>query len=165
MKASTVLLTVGLLTFGACSSDDEAKDLSVEIATTADFDAEVYTFEASGESVDEGLMCSAGAWIWQGNETPDGEVLTDMALGELWEVGEPFEMVVVNEYQCDDAAGSIVVAEQSTLDPADPDKAGEVIGSWTVRSGEIDGAAITGEGEVLDAGGNLASLTGTLSEG
>lgn len=166
MKASTVAALAGLLALGACSSDDEAGDaLGLELVTAADFDAEVYTFDASGESVEEGLMCSAGAWIWHGNETPGGDVFTDEALAGLWDAGEPFEMVVVNEYECEDGSGSIVVAEQSTVDPAAPEQSGEVVGSWTVRSGEIDGAAITGEGEVVGGEGNLAALTGTLSEG
>ena len=141
MKAWTALVAVGALTFGGCSSDDEPQELGFELRSETDFDSPVGTFEASGAAVDEGLMCAAGETAWQRSETLDGEEFTDEDLGVMWDAGEPFEFVVVNEYLCDD--GSLVLAEQLSLDPANPDRPGDVIGTWSVRSGEIDSATIT----------------------
>ena len=164
-KAWAVVVSIGLLALGACSSDDGAEEFSFELTEIADFDVEVYTFEASGDSVEEGLMCAAGDWVWHGNETTDGEVMTDQMLHELSEGSDPWEMVVVSEYVCADGSGSITVANRHTVD-LDADRSGEVIGSWTVRAGEVDGTAIDGSGDVIavaPGSGEDASLTGFLT--
>jgi hypothetical protein len=68
----------------------------------------------------------------------------------------------VNEFACDDGSGSIVVANRHTVD-LDDLRVGEVIGTWTVRSGEVDGTVITGSGDVIREDRVEASLTGFLS--
>lgn len=163
MKRSTVVVAVGLLAVGACGSDDGAEEFDFDLMPSGDFDAEIYTFEASGDAVEEGLMCAEGDWLWVGNETTDGEVMTDQMLDDLSEAGEPWEMVTVNEFACDDGSGSIVVANRHTVD-LDDLRTGEVIGTWTVRSGEVDGTVITGNGDVIREGRVEASLTGFLAK-
>ena len=51
MRASIAVVVVGLLAFGSCSSDDSDEQFSFELTEFADFDAEVYTFAASGDAV------------------------------------------------------------------------------------------------------------------
>ena len=147
-------------------------DLAVTIVALADFEADAYTFTASGAAVDDGLMCPAGNWAWLGNETVDGDPLPNQDIAALIDAGEPFEMVSVNMYECADDSGSIVVAQRGTVDPANPSfhEPGEKAGTWEVRSGMINGSSIRGQGDQIGGGdiqesGEQGRLKGTLAGG
>lgn len=162
-------LLTGLFPLVGCSTEG---DLAVEIVPNADFEAGVFTFTATGEAVDEGLMCDSGDWIFLGNETVDGDPMPDSMIGELIEAGEDFEMVSVGEFDCADGSGSIVIPEQSIVDPSDPTGAepGQVVGTWEVRSGSINGDPLEGGGDTISEGnfqesGKQGVRVGTLTKG
>lgn len=164
---------VGLLAVSISGCGDDTSDANgVEIAPQADFEADAYTFTATGDAVDEGLMCGSGDWIWIGNETVDGDPMSNQDIAGLVDAGEPFEMVSVNEFVCSDGSGSITVADRGTVDPANPSfsEPGTTTGSWVVRSGSIGGTSIVGSGDTISGGdmqvsGEQGRLVGTLSEG
>lgn len=171
MRAMAVLGVLVVLVAGC--GGDASGGLDVEIIPQADFGTDTYTFTASGEAVDEGLMCDSGTWSWLGNETVDGEEMPNSMIDELVRAGEDFEMVVVNEFDCEDGSGSIVVAGRSTVDASNPGYAGEpgsTVGTWVVRSGSIDAAPIGGSGDIVSGGdiqvsGEQSWLTGSLTAG
>ena len=171
MRAVVVLGVLVVLVVG-CGADSSGS-WDVEIVPQADFETETFTFTASGEAVDEGLMCDSGTWLWLGNETVDGEPMPDSMIAELVQAGEDFEMVVVNEFDCENGSGSIVVAERHRVDASDPGYAGEpgsIVGTWVVRSGSIDGAPVGGSGDTISGGdiqvsGEQSWLAGSLTTG
>ena len=114
---------------------------------------------------------TVGLHVW--NETVDGEPMPNSMIAELVQAGEDFEMVVVNEFDCEDGSGSIVVAERHRVDASDPGYAGEpgsTVGTWVVRSGSIDGAPVGGSGDTISGGdiqvsGEQSWLAGSLTTG
>ena len=167
------LMALGLLAvmLVGCGSGSPA-GLSLELEPQADFEAETYTFTASGEAVEDGVMCDSGAWIWVGNETADGEAMPGSMIEEMVQAGGDFTMVVINEFACEDGSGSIVVAEQSTIDASNPayTDPGARVGTWVVRSGSINGDRIEGGGDVIGGGdmqvsGQQSWLEGSLTGG
>jgi hypothetical protein len=169
MRAVAVVGVLVVLVVG-CGGDASGGS-DVEIVPQADFETETFTFTASGDAVDEGLMCDSGTWLWLGNETVDGEAMPNSMIEELVQAGDDFEMVVVSELDCEDGSGSIVVAERSTVDASNPGYAGEpgsTVGTWVVRSGSIGGATIGGSGDIISGGdiqvsGEQSRLTGSLT--
>lgn len=170
MRAS---IAVGVLAVFIAGCSGASAGSGVEIVPQADFETETYTFTASGAAVDEGLMCDSGAWIWLGNETVDGDPMPNSMIEELVQAGDDFEMVVVNEFDCEDGSGSIVVAERHTVDASNPGFAGEpgsIVGTWEVRSGSMDGVPVGGSGDTVSGGdvqvsGEQGRLTGNLTTG
>jgi hypothetical protein len=164
-------LLTGLLLLAGCSTGG---DLAVEIVPNADFEGDVYTFTATGDAVNDGIFCDSGGWIWLGNETVDGDPMPNSMIEELVSAGADFEMVVVNQFECADGSGSVVVEELSTVNASNPagsaEDAGTVVGTWEVRSGSVNEDQITGSGDLISEGnmqvsGSQRLLNGTLTSG
>ena len=156
-----ILVVIGVLVT-ACSG---ASDLSVEIVELADRATEEYTFVASGEAVDGGVLCASGSWVWTGNRDTDGDPMPDAAIGAMFDEGEPFTMVVGHDYTCDDGSGSFTVDTYVELDPnVDPPDVG---GTWEIPGGTDGYASITGSGDVAEEDNpslDQATYVGTVSD-
>jgi hypothetical protein len=156
-----VLVVVGLLA-AACSSGGE---LSVEIVEMADPDTEEFTFTASGEAVDDGVVCDSGSWVWTGNRGADGEPMDDAAMGAMFEAGEPFTLIVGHDYVCDDGSGSFVLDAAVELDPnLDPP---DVSATWEINGGTNTYESLKGSGDISedDPSTDQSTYIGTVSGG
>lgn len=172
LRVRIVLIAALLLSAAACSSTSE---FAVEFTVTEIPEAELnqidggcsgtgtppcigWAFTATGEAVDEGVVCPAGDVWWLGNETPDGDPLPDDQIAAQVDAGEIFPIVTTHDYECADGSGIIDLKNTINFDPAAlaMDSA-----TWSIDSGTGSFANLTGSGEMIEDETQI--LTGTVS--
>ena len=132
----------------ACSSG--SGDLPVQISAVSDSDSPELSFTASGEAVDKGVLCASGTGEWTGNRTLDGDPLSDEAMGELFNGGEVYTIVVGHEYVCADGSGTFVLDTYPVIDPSLDQDVPVTSVDWGITGGTGDYASLTGGGGTPD---------------
>jgi hypothetical protein len=165
-KASLFAVCVFLV--ASCSSTES--ELSVEIVDTVRPDQSGATFTASGEAVEEGVVCAAGESLWLGNLAVDGEPLSDEAMNELYTSGDAYSIVVQHEYVCDDGSGSFMLDATPVIDPSleETQDAPVASSSWVITGGTGPYESLTGSGDVTQESLSdrmTTAMVGTVSEG
>ena len=169
------LVTLLLLCATACSSSSEyAVEFSESFLTEAELGqieggctgtgtppCIAGAFTAAGEAIDEGVVCSAGNVRWMGNETPDGDPLSDDRIAAQVDAGEIFPIVVVNDYECADGSGIMGMKKTINFDPATMEMDS---GTWSIDSGTGSAANLTGSGDFVAAEG-VDTMTGSVKSG
>lgn len=157
-------LTVALLMVGCSSSSDNTGSVSFEQSFNGP--TQTSLFAATGEAVDQQLICPAATGLFVANEDADGKALTDAENDALYRGSEPFVAVTVEEMACDDGSGEFVFRVFTEIDPTDPDYAPEEV-EWTI-TGASGYEETSGEGqsslpEIRDDGIFVWTGSGTIS--
>ena len=143
-RRSVVWLGLVVLVAAACSSDSP-DSASISFEQSFDGPTQVSLFAATGEAIDEGLICPGATGTFVGNEDADGNALSEAENAALYNGSERFVAVTVEEMTCDDGSGDFVFRVFTEIDPTDPDYAPENA-EWTI-TGVTGYASTEGEGE------------------
>ena len=138
MRGTFVLLAAASLLVASCGSDDTTEAAFVIEADPHSPMEPVTGFTASGEAVEEGMLCDAGEVTWMQTlhadtglpESPDGEV--------LW---------VEFEVTCADGSGSLVLRADATVDFAEL----ETVIANAEMSNDHPLSMLSGTGDYADA--------------
>lgn len=163
---ATGLIAVALV---GCSSGDS---ISIEVFP---FEGAAYgtspsqtPFRASGEAVDDAVVCQSGMEIFDHFESPEGEIINGEELGELIEAAIAAEGVidlfVVDEFVCDDGSGTFTMKTHTWRDYAKAEVQ-EDNRSWEIEGGTGDYAALSGSGEVPQVFGDSPGEATTIYTG
>ena len=128
-----VLLVALAMGLAACSSDSESGDIAFEY--TFDMSTEAGIWIASGEAIDNGLICSHATAVSGEFEDEDGNVRTFEELDVLNQGSEPFVSIDAEQMQCDDGSGSFTLRLINAVDPAVEESHGVVGTTWTITGG------------------------------
>lgn len=151
-----------LLLVAACSSSADSGDIAFE--HRFDMPTETSVWTATGEAIDDGLLCPAATGILQGFETEDGEVRTPPDIGALYDAGEPFVNVSVELMTCDDGTGDFTLRFFNELDPSITDGPPVVAATWTITGGSgSDTTNGEGDSELPQDDGTSSVYMGTGS--
>ena len=148
MTTSRYIAVAIVMVAAGCSSGSGG--LPVEISTVSDSDSPEMSFTASGEAVDQGVLCASGTGEWTGNRTIDGDPLSDEAMAELFDGGEVYTIIVGHEYVCADGSGTFVVDTYPEIDPSLDQDVPVTSVDWEITGGTGDYASLTGSGETPD---------------
>ena len=130
---SLVLLFALAVGLAACSSDSESSDIAFEY--TFDMSSETGAWIASGEAIDNGLICSQATAVGGEFEDENGNIRTFEQLDALNQGSEPFVSVDAELMQCDDGTGSFTLRLINEVDPAVEESHGIVGTTWTITGG------------------------------
>jgi hypothetical protein len=111
-----------------------------------DRSSETSTWTATGEAIDNGLLCPAATGDLQGFEDENGNVRRPDEIGGLYEAGEPFVNVPVELMTCDDGSGEFALRLFNEIDPAIENGPPLVASTWTITGGSGYGT-MNGEGD------------------
>ncbi len=169
MRRSTglaaALLVVALV---GCSSGDS---ISLEVSYPADGEGAV-PFRASGEAVDEAVVCESGTMEQVHFESPEGEVITSEEGAALYEAARAAEGTMdtyfVQEFICDDGSGTFTMRIHSRADFAKPESQQD-IPTWKIENGTGDHTNLSGSGDTSDesllAGDAVVLYSGEVQTG
>ena len=157
-RQSLALLSLFVLATG-CSSGSDAGDIAFESVFSPSTEASVWT--ATGEAIDDGLLCAAATGVLEGFEDEDGGARTEDDLGSLFGAGEPFVSVSVDSMTCDDGSGEFTLRIINEVDPSKLDGTPILGSSWIITGGSGYDTT-TGEGSAEESGTGLQG-TGTLT--
>jgi hypothetical protein len=167
-------VTVAALALAACSSDGGA-DVEISMAMAPP----PGTFTASGDAVDDGMLCATGQWDDGGTFDEDGDPISGEEWAQAFDSAMADETVVsgisVRTFTCTDegAVGSIEVADTVSIDFAqiDPqewsegDIASAEAGTWSVDGATGDMSGMTGGGDLTwNLDGQQIVYSGQVSE-
>ena len=110
------LLLLSLALVAGCSSGSDSGDISFE--HVFDMPTVISVWTASGEAVDNDMLCSGAPGTSVGFEDEDGAVRMPQDIGALYDAGEPFVNVSVETLTCDDGSGEFTLRLINELDPA-----------------------------------------------
>jgi hypothetical protein len=132
MRRFMILLSLLLLVVGCSPGSDSA-----DIAFNHGFDrsTEISWWTATGEAIDNDLLCSKATGVLEGFEDEDGAVRQPEEIGALHEAGEPFVNVSVELLTCDDGSGEFTLRFNNQLDPAISNSPPVVASTWTITGG------------------------------
>lgn len=161
-----MILSSLLLLIAGCSSGSD----SGGIAFTHVFDnpTETAVWTATGEAIDNELLCPAATGVIEGFENEDGDVQGPEDIEALYEAGEPFTNVSVELLTCDDGSGDFTLRFINELDPALFIGPPIVASAWTITGGTgYDTTEGDGDSELpVDQGLiSVQSATGTITNG
>ena len=157
-RQSLALLSLFVLATG-CASGSDAGDIAVDSGFCPSTEASVWT--ATGEAIDDGLLCAAATGVLEGFEDEDGGARTEDDLGSLFGAGEPFVSVSVDSMTCDDGSGEFTLRIINEVDPSKLDGTPILGSSWIITGGSGYDTT-TGEGSAEESGTGLQG-TGTLT--
>jgi hypothetical protein len=132
VRQSLALLSLLVLAAG-CSSGASEGDIAFETVFSPSTDASVWT--ATGEAIDDGLLCPSAAGILEGFEDEDGVARTEDDFASLVGTGEPFVSVSVDSMTCDDGSGDFTLRFINEVDPSRPEGTQIVASTWTITGG------------------------------
>jgi hypothetical protein len=150
-----------VLMLPACSdSSDEVGSIAFE--DVFDQPSETSAWTASGEAIDNGLLCPAATGTLEGFEGENGEARGPDEIGELYEAGELFVNVSVELMTCDDGSGEFTLRLINEIDPAISDGVPVVASTWTITGGSgYDSTAGDGDSELPQEDGASSAIKGT----
>jgi hypothetical protein len=128
----------------ACSSASESGDVAFEY--TFDMSTETGVWVASGEAIDNELICSQATAVGGEFEDENGNVRTFEELDALNQGSEPFVSVDAEEMECDDGSGSFTLRLINDVDLTVEEAHGIVGTTWTI-TGETGYDGLEGEGD------------------
>ena len=150
---------LGLLLVGAAGCSSSVMSGPIEFVHTFDGPSETSVWVATGEAIDEGLLCPSATGLLDALEDENGNVRTPEELDELRRGSTAFVSVAVEDMVCDDSSGNFALRITSQIDP---DSAGGVDSTtWSIVGGAEYGG-ITGSGDTgsLQVQGGTTVLTG-----
>lgn len=165
MRRFVPLLSLLVLAVG-CSSGSDSGDIAFEHVFDMPTGTSVWT--ATGEAIDDDLLCPAATGVLEGFEDEDGAVRMPEDIGALYEAGEPFVNVSVELLTCDDGSGEFTLRLFNELDPAISDGPPVVASTWAIAGGTgYDTAEGSGDGELPTEQGpsSIYNAAGTLANG
>lgn len=165
LRRPVALLSFVLLVVG-CSSSSDSGDIAFEHVFDMPTEASVWT--ATGEAIDDGLLCPAATGVLQGFEDEDGAARIPEDIGASYEAGEPFVNVSVELMTCDDGSGAFTLRFINDIDPSISDGVPVVASTWTITGGSgYDTTDGVGDSElpVEDGGTSIVTGTGTITKG
>ena len=165
MRRFVILLSLLLLVVG-CSSGSDSGDIG--FTHVFDMPTETSVWTATGEAIDNDLLCPAATGVIEGFEDEDGEVRRPEEIGALYEAGEPFVNVSVELLTCDDGSGDFTLRFINELDPAISDGPPVVASTWTITGGTgYDTTEGDGDSDLPEQQGptSAQSATGTITNG
>lgn len=155
-----------LLAVVGCSSGSDSGDIAFEHVFYMPEGTSVWS--ATGEAIDNELLCSAATGILEGFEDEEGAVRRPEEIGALYEAGEPFVNVSVEKLTCDDGSGEFTLRFINDLDPTISDGPPVVATTWTITGGAgYDSTEGDGEGELPEEQEqtSVQNATGTITKG
>jgi len=167
MLRRSLTLPAGLLLLVAgCSSSSDSGEIAFEHVFDMPTENSVWT--ATGEAIDNDLLCQAATGVVQGFEDADGAVQTPEQIVAAYEAGEPFVNVAVESMTCEDGSGAFTLRFHNEIDPAITDGVPVVASTWTITGGSgYDTTEGDGNGELPEeqGQGSVQNATGTISTG
>ena len=149
-----------LLVVVGCSSGSDSGDIAFE--HVFDMPTETSVWTATGEAIDNDLLCPAATGVIQGFEDADGAVRMPPDIGALYEAGDPFVNVSVEAMTCDDGSGDFTLRVINEIDPSITDGVPVVASSWTITgSTGYDTTSGDGDNELPQQEGESSIATGT----
>lgn len=106
-----------------------------EFEYTFDLATETGEWIATGEAIDNGLLCARATSVGGEFEDENGNVRTFEELDALNQGSERFVSVDAEQMQCDDGSGDFTLRLINEVDPTNPDRHGIVATTWTVTGG------------------------------
>ena len=164
LRRSIALLASLLLVVAGCSSSSDSGDIAFDHVFNMPTETSAWT--ATGEAVDNSLLCPAATGVQQGFEDEDGAARTPPDIGALYEAGEPFVNVSVELMTCDDGSGEFTLRFINELDPSISDGPPVVASTWTITGGTgYDATDGEGDNELAqdDETTSLYKGTGTIT--
>ena len=165
MRRFVILLSPFLLVVG-CSSGSDSGDIA--FGHVFDMPTETSVWAATGEAIDNDLLCSAATGVIEGFEDEEGAVRMPEEIGAAYQAGEPFVNVSVELLTCDDGSGEFTLRFINELDPAISDGPPVVSSTWTIKGGTgYDTTEGEGDSELPEEQeqGSIQSATGTITNG
>ena len=144
MLRRSLLLMCMLLLIAACSSTTESGDIAFE--SIFDMPTRTSIWTATGDAIDDGLLCASATSPGESFEDENGVVRTIEDIMGLYEVGEPFVNVSVELMTCDDDSGQFHLRLIQEIDPSITDDVPVTASSWTI-TGDTGYENTTGEGD------------------
>jgi len=157
------LLVVIAVVLVGCSSSEP---LAVEFSHSDVPDN--LSFVATGAAVDEAVMCAAGMHEMVRFESMEGDEITDLDWADMFDSamdsGTVAEMVVFEDWVCDDGSGAFALELHSRFDFATFEFEGQQdIGTWEINEGTDSYADVTGSGNVtLDLDAAMVTYSGEI---
>lgn len=159
MRRFTGALTVLLLVVG-CSSSSDSGDIAFD--HVFDMPTGTSVFTATGEAIDNDLLCSAATGALEGFEDENGAVRMPEDLGALHEAGEPFVNVSVELLTCDDDSGEFTLRFVNEIDPSISDGEPVTAVTWTITGGSgYDTISGDGDSDIPHTSGDSFFYNGT----
>ena len=153
-----------LMLIAGCSSSSTSGDIAFE--HVFDMPTETSVWTATGEAIDNNLLCPAATGVSQGFEDADGGVRMPPDIGALYEAGDPFVNVSVEALTCDDGSGDFTLRLINEIDPSITDGVPVVASSWTITGGTgYDTTTGDGDNELPreEGASSIATGTGTIT--
>ena len=158
LRRSVILLT--LLLVAGCTSGGDSGDIAFTHAF--DMPTETSVWAATGEAIDNDLLCSAATGMLQGFESEDGTSRMPEDIGSLYEAGDPFVNVAVESMTCDDGSGEFTIRLINEIDPTITGGVPVTASSWTITGGSgYDNTAGEGDNELPTEEGSTSVVEGT----
>ena len=164
MRRFMTLLSLLLLVVG-CSSGSDSGDIAFE--HVFDMPTETSVWTATGEAVDNELLCSAAIGVLEGFEDEDGATRMSEEIDALFEAGEPFVNVSVELLTCDNGSGEFTLRFTNEIDPSISDGEPVTEVTWTITGGSgYDTTSGEGDNEIPHADGDswFHNGTGTITK-
>lgn len=164
-RSMTLMVSLMLLAAG-CSSNSDASEITFEHVFDRPTETSVWT--ATGEAIDNELLCPQATGVIQGFEDENGAVRrVPEEIEALYEAGQPFVNVSVELMTCDDGSGVFTLRLSNEIDPAIAEGVPVVESTWSVTGGsgydDIEGG---GDNELpQEQGGTVTEIgTGTITK-
>lgn len=158
MAFRTTVLGLLLMSVAGCSSS--ALSGPIEFVHTFDGPSETSEWLATGEAIDEGLLCPSATGFLDAFEDENGNARTPEELDDLNHGSVTFVSVSVEEMVCDDGSGNFALRIINQVDPTGT--GGVDSATWTVVGGaEYDGITGSGAIDTSQFQGSTAEFTGS----
>lgn len=158
-----------LVAVAGCSSGDVA---SVTFTHPQEGAGEVgVTVMASGEAVDQGLVCSESTQSTPRLYDMSGEEIYESDWFEMFDAamdaGTVAEMIDRRVWTCSDGSGSFEMAHETRIDFSSFDLEGQQdVGRWKIEGGTGSYSGLSGSGDVvLDFATETVTFTGEIQGG
>jgi hypothetical protein len=148
MRRFMILLSLLLLVVG-CSSGSVSGDIA--FVHSLDTITGTSDWTATGEAIDNDLICSVATGEPKGFEDENGATRTLEDIKALFESGEPFVNVSVESMNCEDAYADFELRFINHIDPSIDD--GGIGTTWTITGG-VGYETTSGEGPSFFYDGN-----------
>jgi hypothetical protein len=158
------LLSLLLLVAG-CSSGSDSGDIAYE--HVFDMPTGTSVWMATGEAIDNELLCSGAIGVLEGFEDEDGATRMSEEIDALFEAGEPFVNVSVELLTCDNGSGDFTLRFTNEIDPSISDGEPVTEVTWTITGGSgYDTTSGEGDNEIPHADGDswVHNGTGTITK-
>lgn len=140
---------------GACSLDVGGIEFHLEGPSgfTQPQEAASTTFTATGQPVDDGVVCSSGTTTIDHLESIEGETIGGEAWTEMFDAamedGDNVELYTFHGFECADGSGGFSMKVHHRFDLAGFEPEGEQdVGSWEIEGGTGSYSDLSGSGDV-----------------